>query len=46
LIAKQGDEAIIIGSGASAEKLANAAGTISYELITGLSQRLTRKIIP
>ena len=41
-----GDEVIIIGSGASAEKLANAAGTISYELITGLSQRVKRKIIP
>ena len=40
-----GDTVIVIGPNASAEKLANAAGTISYELITGLSQRIKRKVI-
>lgn len=41
----EGDEVIVIGSNASAEALANYAGTISYELITGLSQRIQRRII-
>lgn len=41
----EGDEVIILGQNASAEELANHAGTISYELITGLSQRIQRKII-
>ena len=40
-----GDTVIVIGPNASAENLANAAGTISYELITGLSQRIKRKVI-
>jgi alanine racemase len=40
-----GDTVIVIGPDASAESLANAAGTISYELITGLSQRIKREII-
>ena len=40
-----GDTVIVIGPDASAENLANAAGTISYELITGLSQRIKREII-
>ena len=40
-----GDTVIVIGPNASAEHLANAAGTISYELITGLSQRIKRKVI-
>ena len=42
---QEGDEVVVIGPDASAEELANAAGTISYELITGLSQRIQRKII-
>ena len=42
---QEGDEVIVIGPQASAENLANAAGTISYELITGLSQRIQRRII-
>lgn len=41
----EGDEVIVIGENASAEVLANHAGTISYEFITGLSQRIKRKII-
>lgn len=41
----EGDEVIIVGPNASAEALANHAGTISYELITGLSQRIQRRII-
>ena len=42
---KEGDEVIVIGDNESAEALANHAGTISYEFITGLSQRIPRKII-
>ena len=42
---KTGDIVIVIGPDASAEDLANAAGTISYELITSLSQRIQRKVI-
>ncbi len=41
----EGDEVVIMGPNASAEELANRAGTISYELITGLSQRIQRKVI-
>ena len=40
-----GDTVTVIGPDASAEDLANAAGTISYELITGLSQRIQRRVI-
>ena len=42
---KEGDEVIVVGDNASAEALANSAGTISYELLTGLSDRITRRII-
>ncbi|MDA9201449.1 alanine racemase [Flavobacteriaceae bacterium] len=42
---QEGDEVVIIGPDASAENVANAAGTISYELITGLSHRIQRKVI-
>ena len=42
---QEGDAVTVIGPDASAENLANAAGTISYELITGLSQRIKRKLI-
>jgi len=42
---QEGDEVLVIGADASAESLANAVGTISYELITGLSQRIQRRII-
>jgi len=40
-----GDTVTVIGPDASAEDLANAAGTISYELITALSQRIQRRVI-
>ena len=42
---KEGDEVIVVGDNASAEALANSAGTISYELLTGLSDRITRRVI-
>jgi alanine racemase len=42
---QEGDEVVVIGPDASAENVANAAGTISYELITGLSHRIQRKVI-
>lgn len=42
---QEGDEVIVIGPNASAEALANHAGTISYEFITGLSSRIPRKIL-
>ena len=42
---KEGDEVLIFGSGLSAEGAAEAADSISYELITGVSQRITRKFI-
>ena len=42
---KEGDEVLIFGSGFSAEDAAEAANSISYELITGVSQRITRKFI-
>lgn len=42
---KEGDEVIIFGKERSAEKFANKAGTISYELITSISQRVKRLII-
>ena len=42
---EEGDAVIVIGDNESAEALANHAGTISYEFITGLSQRIARKII-
>jgi alanine racemase len=40
-----GDEVLIFGKGKSAEEFAHSGGTISYELITSISQRVTRKII-
>ncbi|MDN3596028.1 alanine racemase [Zunongwangia endophytica] len=42
---KEGDEAIFFGKERSAEKFANKAGTISYELVTAISQRVKRHII-
>ena len=42
---KEGDEVVIFGSEFSAEGVAEAADTISYELITGVSQRITRKLV-
>ena len=42
---EEGDEVIIFNQNYSAEDLAESAGTISYELITSISQRVGRKII-
>ncbi|WP_147677055.1 alanine racemase [Algibacter pacificus] len=42
---EEGDEAIIFDGNATAETLAEAANTISYELITSISQRVKRRII-
>ena len=40
-----GDEVIVFGQQMTADELARGAGTISYELLTGISQRVTRRII-
>ena len=42
---EEGDEAIIFDGNSTAETLAESANTISYELITSISQRVKRKII-
>lgn len=42
---KEGDEVIIFDQTYNAENLANSSGTISYELITSMSQRIKRIII-
>ena len=42
---KEGDEVIIFGGPQHAASLAKAGNTISYELITGISRRVTRKFI-
>lgn len=42
---KEGDEVIIFGPEASATNFAERANTISYELITGISQRVKRVVI-
>ena len=43
---KEGDEVIIFGEPQPANKFAEKGKTISYELITGISQRVKRIIIP
>ena len=40
-----GDEVIVFGQQTTADEFARGAGTISYELLTGISQRVTRQII-
>jgi len=42
---KEGSEVIFFNDTFTAEQLAESANTISYELITGISQRIKRKII-
>ena len=42
---KAGDEVTVFGGAASAEDFAKEAGTISYELLTGISQRVKRAIL-
>ncbi|MBU2995792.1 alanine racemase [Cellulophaga baltica] len=41
----EGDEVIIFGEKPTATQFAEGAGTISYELITGISQRVKRIIV-
>ena len=42
---EEGDEVIIFDANSTAETLAQTANTISYELITSISQRVKRKVI-
>ncbi len=42
---KEGDEIIIFGEEPTAEEFATTANTISYELLTGISQRVNRVFI-
>jgi alanine racemase len=39
---KEGDEAEIFGKNLPVQDLAKAAGTIAYEIMTGISQRVKR----
>jgi len=39
---KQGDEVIIFGKEIPIQELANWAGTIPYEIMTGISERVKR----
>jgi alanine racemase len=41
---KEGDEVIVFGEQTTAEKLSGAINTISYEILTAISQRVTRVI--
>lgn len=41
-----GDEVIIFNNQQMVNELAKNSNTISYEILTGISQRITRKIIP
>lgn len=42
---QEGDEVIIFGGNHNADEFAKGADTISYELLTGISQRVTRMIL-
>ncbi|HKL90088.1 MAG TPA: alanine racemase [Allomuricauda sp.] len=42
---KEGDEAIVFGPEKSAEKFAATANTISYEILTAISQRVKRVVV-
>jgi len=41
--ARPGDEAILWGPGLPVEEIATAAGTISYDLLCGVSPRVRRE---
>lgn len=43
---KEGDEVILFGANPSAEGFAASGNTISYEVLTAVSQRVSRKIVP
>ena len=40
--AKEGDEVIIFGEGISITELAGQLGTIPYEILTGIAERVKR----
>jgi len=42
---QEGDEVIVFGESPSAHEFASTANTISYELLTGISQRVKRVFI-
>jgi len=42
---KEGDEVIVFGENPTAEEFASGAKTISYEILTGISQRVTRLVV-
>ena len=42
---KEGDEIIIFGENSTAEEFASFSKTISYELLTGISQRVKRRFL-
>ena len=42
---KEGDEATVFGPQKSAEKFAETANTISYEILTAISQRVKREVL-
>jgi len=39
---KEGDEVVVFGENLSAEEFASTSKTISYEILTGISQRVKR----
>ena len=39
---KEGDEVIVFGLNPKVTEMANSIGTISYEILTGISQRVKR----
>jgi alanine racemase len=40
-----GDEAILWGDSPPVSEIADSAGTISYQLLTGVSRRVTRRYV-
>ncbi len=42
---EEGDEVIVFGTNTTAENMANAVNTISYELLTGIGQRVKRNVL-
>lgn len=42
---REGDEVLFFGGGQSAEEFAGRTGTISYELLAGISQRVPRVVL-
>ncbi|MGF1559691.1 MAG: alanine racemase C-terminal domain-containing protein, partial [Flavobacteriaceae bacterium] len=42
---KEGDEVVVFGKNPTAERFAASAETISYEILTGISQRVKRSFL-